>query len=182
MRLLKVSDHLIHFARNAGDHLFHWPFARDRLADFVIVDDIQLILEAIAEISPHSRRAEQVAEHVRNRISQQICGDLAKNGTLSVLRLGSRWDLAFHESLKRDQRGEVVEFDIDPRLIEEFSRDAARVVKSHTDAGEQFVIVTTVEARPFVRMVIERIFPTMAVLSHAEVARGVQVKALGSIG
>jgi flagellar biosynthesis protein FlhA len=152
------------------------------LAERVSIRNIQLILEAIAEISPHSRRAEQVAEHVRSRISQQICGDLAKNGTLSVLRLGSRWDLAFHESLKRDQRGEVVEFDIDPRLIEEFSRDAARVVKSHTDAGEQFVIVTTVEARPFVRMVIERIFPTMAVLSHAEVARGVQVKALGSIG
>jgi flagellar biosynthesis protein FlhA len=152
------------------------------LAERVSIRNIQLILEAIAEISPHSRRAEQVAEHVRSRISQQICGDLAKNGVLSVLRLGSRWDLAFHESLKRDQRGEVVEFDIDPRLIEEFSRDAARVVKGHTDAGEQFVIVSTVEARPFVRMVIERIFPTMPVLSHAEVARGVQVKALGSIG
>ena len=89
--------------------------------------------------------------------------------------------MAFHESLKRDQRGDVVEFDMDPRLIEEFSREANRVIKLHIDKGEQFVVVTTVEARPFVRMVIERLFPTLAVLSQTEVARGVQVKALGSI-
>ena len=106
------------------------------------------VLEAIAEIAPHSRRAEQVTEHVRQRIAQQICGDLAKDGMLTVLRLGSRWDLAFHESLKRDQRGEVVEFDIDPRLIEDFSKDASRVIGAHTEKGEQFVLVTSVEARP----------------------------------
>jgi flagellar biosynthesis protein FlhA len=151
------------------------------LAERVSIRNMQLILEAIAEIAPHSRRAEQVAEHVRQRIAQQICGDLAKDGTLSVLRLGSRWDLAFHESLKRDQRGEVVEFDIDPRLIEEFSKDASRIISGHNAKGEQFVIVTSVEARPFVRMVIERLFPTLPVLSHAELARGIQVKALGSI-
>jgi flagellar biosynthesis protein FlhA len=151
------------------------------LAERVSIRNIQLILEAIAEIAPHTRRSEQVAEHVRQRIAQQICGDLAKDGTLAVLRLGSRWDLAFHESLKRDQRGEVIEFDIDPRLIEDFSKDASRVISSHTEKGEQFVLVTSVEARPFVRMVIERLFPTLPVLSHAEIARGIQVKALGSI-
>ncbi len=151
------------------------------LAERVSIRNMQLILEAIAEIAPHSRRAEQVAEHVRQRIAQQICGDLAKDGSLSVLRLGSRWDLAFHESLRRDQRGEVIEFDIDPRLIEDFSKDASRVITTHTEKGEQFVLVTSVEARPFVRMVIERLFPTLPVLSHAEIARGIQVKALGSI-
>lgn len=152
------------------------------LAERVSIRNIQLILEAIAEIAPHSRRAEQVAEHVRQRISQQICGDLAKDGTLSVLRLGSRWDLAFHKGLKRDQRGEIAEFDMDPRLIEEFSREAARSIKVHNDAGETYAVVATVEARPFVRMVIERLFPTLPVLSHAEIARGIQIRALGSIG
>lgn len=151
------------------------------LAERVSIRNMQLVLEAIAEIAPHSRRAEQVTEHVRQRIAQQICGDLAKDGMLTVLRLGSRWDLAFHESLKRDQRGEVVEFDIDPRLIEDFSKDASKVIGAHTEKGEQFVLVTSVEARPFVRMVIERLFPTLPVLSHAEIARGIHVKALGSI-
>ena len=90
------------------------------LAERVSIRNLHLILEAIAEIAPHVRRAEQIAEHVRMRMAQQICGDLADGGVLKVLRLGNRWDLAFHQSLKRDAKGEVVEFDIDPRLIEQF--------------------------------------------------------------
>lgn len=152
------------------------------LAERVSIRNIQLILEAIAEMAPHSRRAEQIAEHVRHRISQQICGDLAQDGELSVLRLGSRWDLAFHEALRRDQRGDVVEFDVDPRLIEEFSIEARGIIKGYLDKGEQFAVVTSLEARPYVRLIIERLFPTLPVLSHVEIARGVRVKALGSIG
>lgn len=152
------------------------------LAERVSIRNSALILEAVAEIAPHSRRSEFIAEHVRQRISQQICGDLAQNGLLSVLRLGSRWDLAFHEGLKRDSRGDVIEFDIDPRLIEEFSRDATNVIKTLLDKGEQFAVVASAEARPFVRLVIERLFPTLPVLSHVEIARGVQVKPLGTIG
>jgi flagellar biosynthesis protein FlhA len=152
------------------------------LAERISIRNLQLILEAIAEIAPHSRRVEQITEHVRQRLSQQICGDLVKDGKLAVLRLGSRWDLAFHESLRRDQRGDVIEFDLDPSSIEEFSGEASRVVQSFYDKGETFVIVTSAESRPFVRMVIERLFATLPVLSHAELARGIQIKSLGTIG
>jgi flagellar biosynthesis protein FlhA len=78
------------------------------LAERISVRNLHLILESIAEIAPHVRRAEQIAEHVRMRMAQQICGDLADGGTLKVLRLGNRWDLAFHQSLKRDAKGDVV--------------------------------------------------------------------------
>ena len=97
------------------------------LAERISIRNLHLILEAIAEIAPHVRRAEQLAEHVRMRMAQQICGDLADDGVLKVLRLGNRWDLAFHQSLKRDAKGDVVEFDIDPRLIEQFGAEASKV-------------------------------------------------------
>ena len=47
------------------------------LAERVSIRNLSLILEAVAEIAPHVRRPEQIAEHVRIRLSQQICGDLA---------------------------------------------------------------------------------------------------------
>ena len=68
------------------------------LAERVSIRNLQLILEAIAEIAPHVRRAEQIVEHVRMRMAQQICGDLAEGGVLKVLRLGNRWELAFHQA------------------------------------------------------------------------------------
>ncbi len=104
------------------------------LAERVSIRNLHLILEAVAEITPHARRAEQIAEHVRMRMAQQICGDLAENGVLSVLRLGASWDLSFHQSLKRDAKGEVVEFDIDPRLVEQF-RHRGRGGDPRPDAG-----------------------------------------------
>jgi flagellar biosynthesis protein FlhA len=151
------------------------------LAERVSIRNLNLVLEAIAEIAPHVRRAEQLVEHVRMRLAQQICGDLADNGVLKVLRLGNRWDLAFHQSLKRDAKGDVVEFDIDPRLIEQFGAEASKVIRACMDQGHQFVLVAAPDARPYVRMVTERLFATLPVLSHVEIARGVQIKSLGTI-
>jgi flagellar biosynthesis protein FlhA len=98
-----------------------------------------------------------------------------------VLRLGNRWDLAFHQSLKRDTKGEIREFDIDPSQLEEFGQESAKTIRAHVDAGERFVIVTAPDARPYVRMIIERLFPTLPVLSHVEIAKGVEIRVLGTI-
>ncbi|MBN9070471.1 MAG: flagellar biosynthesis protein FlhA [Rhizobiales bacterium] len=151
------------------------------LAERVSIRNLHLIIEAIAEIAPHVRRTEQIVEHVRIRMAQQICGDLSENGVLKVLRLGNRWDLAFHQSLKRDAKGEVREFDIDPRQLEEFGQEATRAIRKHLDAGERFVMVTAPDARPYVRMIIERLFPTLPILSHVEIAKGVELRVLGTI-
>ncbi|MBR1088006.1 flagellar biosynthesis protein FlhA [Bradyrhizobium manausense] len=151
------------------------------LGERVSIRNLHLILEAIAEIAPHVRRSEQVAEHVRMRLAQQICGDLSDNGVLNVLRLGNRWDLAFHQSLKRDGKGDVVEFDADPRLIEQFATEASAAVRKFTEDGTSVVLAVTPEARPYVRMILERVFPTLPILSHVEVARSAEIRALGAI-
>jgi flagellar biosynthesis protein FlhA len=151
------------------------------LAERVSIRNLHLILEAIAEIAPHVRRSEQVAEHVRTRLAQQICGDLSENGVLNVIRLGNRWDLAFHKSLKRDAKGDVVEFDADPRLIEQFATEASAAIRKFTDDGTSVVLAVTPEARPYVRMILERVFPTLPILSHVEVARSAEIRPLGAI-
>lgn len=151
------------------------------LGERVSIRNLHLILEAIAEIAPHVRRSEQVAEHVRMRLAQQICGDLSDNGVLNVLRLGNRWDLAFHQSLKRDGKGDVVEFDADPRLIEQFATEASAAIRKFTEDGTSVVLAVTPEARPYVRMILERVFPTLPILSHVEVARSAEIRAVGAI-
>ena len=64
----------------------------------------------------------------------------------------------FHQSLKRDAKGDVVEFDIDPRLVEEFGEEASVAIRRRMDASEQFVLVAAPESRPYVRMIVERLF------------------------
>lgn len=151
------------------------------LAERVSIRNLHLILEAVAEVTPHVRKPEFIVEHVRMRLAQQICGDIAQEGLLRVVRLGSKWDVSFVQSLKRDGKGEVVEFDIDPRLVEQFAQDVMRVTKSYIDSGEQFALVTAPEVRPYVRMIVDRLFPTLPVLSHVEISRGVKLEILGAL-
>ena len=151
------------------------------LGERVSIRNLHLILEAIAEIVPHVRRSEQIAEHVRIRMAQQLCGDLAEDGVLKVLRLGNRWDLAFHQSLKRDGKGEVAEFELDPRLVEQFGVEASSAIRERMDQGNRFVLIVAPEVRVYVRMIIERMFATLPVLSHLEIARGLEIKALGTM-
>ena len=151
------------------------------LSERISIRNLHLILEAVAEIAPFSRKAEQIAEHVRMRLASQICGDLSENGYLKVVRLGNKWEVAFHQALRRDNKGEVIEFDIDPRLIEQFGTDLNRAIQPLMDAGHQFALVTAAETRPYVHTVTERLYGTLPVLSHLEISRGAQIQSLGSV-
>jgi flagellar biosynthesis protein FlhA len=151
------------------------------LAERVSIRNLHLILEAIAEVAPHARRAELIAEHVRMRIAQQICGDLTDGGVLKIMRLGNRWDLAFHQCLKRDAKGEIIEFDLDPSLIESFGKEASAAIRERMEQHHNFVLVAAPDARPYVRMVVERLFSTLPVLSHLEIPRGIELSSLGTI-
>ena len=162
---------------NSGFH----AVLRRLLSERISIRNLNLILEALAEIAPHVSRTEQIAEHVRARMAQQICADFSQDGMLKILRLGQRWETAMHQALRRDVKGEVIEFDIDPALIEQFSAELSRTVRDLMDKGAVFVLVAAPDIRPYVRMVTERLFPNLPVLSHLEIARGMTISQVGAI-
>ena len=155
--------------RPAGD--FKAPPCRARLDP----QPQHLILEAIAEIVPHVRRSEQVVEHVRMRIAQQICGDLSGEWrTQGPSPRTTRWDLAFQQSLKRDTKSDHTGLRPRPangRTVQH------RSIADHSRDGwiraTAFVLLATPETRIYVRMIVERMFATLPVLSHLEIAREV---------
>ncbi len=151
------------------------------LSERVSIRNLHLILEAIAEIVPHARRSEQVAEHVRMRMAQQICGDLADGGVLRVLRLGSKWDLTSTRASSATPRATWWSSTSIRASWSSFGTDASVVVREQMKEGQPFVLVSAPDARPYVRMIIERMFPSLPVLSHVEIARGVEIKSLGTI-
>jgi flagellar biosynthesis protein FlhA len=151
------------------------------LAERVSIRNLPLIIEAVAEIVPNTRRSETIVEHVRSRIAQQLCGDITEQGVLHVLRLGNRWDMVFRDSLKRDAKGEIAQFDIDPRLLEEFGADISKAIEGYKKQNRRFAIITSPEARPYVRMIVERLHPDTPVLSHLEIGKGIEIRILGMV-
>lgn len=67
------------------------------------------------------------------------------------------------------------------RIIEQFAAELTNALKPLIENGQQFAVVTAPEARPYVRMIVDRLFPALPVLSHIEIARGVKVEILASL-
>ena len=68
-----------------------------------------------------------------------------------------------------------------PLDLVEDPREAAAAINKLLDQSKQFAVLTSPEARPYVRMILERLFPSLPVLSHVEIARGVEVNVIGSV-
>lgn len=67
------------------------------------------------------------------------------------------------------------------RIIEQFATELTSAAKGLLERGEQFTLVTAPEARPYVRLIVDRLFPTLPVLSHIEISRGVRLDVMASL-
>ena len=67
-------------------------------------------------------------------------------------------------------------------MVEQFGQEASRgrSASGWTRATASCLIAAP-EVRTYVRMIVERMFATLPVLSHLEIARGVEIKPLGTI-
>ncbi|MEO0910180.1 MAG: hypothetical protein AAFX96_07515, partial [Pseudomonadota bacterium] len=62
-----------------------------------------------------------------------------------------------------------------------FGAEASEKIQNLIDDRQIFAISTSPENRSYVRMIIERLFPTLPVISNLEIARGMDVKIIGSV-
>ncbi len=67
------------------------------------------------------------------------------------------------------------------RMIEQFASELTAAVKPLLERGEQFALVTAPEARAYVRMIVDRLFPTLPVLSHIEISKSVRLEVMASL-
>jgi flagellar biosynthesis protein FlhA len=145
------------------------------LAERVSIRDLATILEGIADGIGASRNPVMLAEHVRARLSRQICAQHnSPGGYLPLIALSAKWEQAFAESMVGQlamQPSKLSEF---ITLVREKFEDAAR-------EGEAPVLVTSAGIRPFVRGIIERFRAQTPVVSQSEIHPRARLKTVGSI-
>jgi flagellar biosynthesis protein FlhA len=150
------------------------------LAERVSIRDLSTILEGIADAITGTRNPMMLAEHVRTRLSRQICAQYTTPaGHLPLIALTARWEQTFAESMvgQGDERNlamqpsKLTEF---ITLVRERFEDAAR-------SGEAPVLVTSAGIRPFVRGIVERFRAQTPVLSQTEIHPRARLKTVGSI-
>jgi flagellar biosynthesis protein FlhA len=150
------------------------------LAERVSIRDLATILEGIADAISFTRNPAMLAEHVRARLSRQICAQhTTAAGHLPLIALSARWEQAFAESIvgERDERGLAMQ----PSRLTEFITLVRERFEEAARAGESPVLVTSAGIRPFVRGIVERFRAQTPVMSQAEIHPRARLKTVGSV-
>jgi len=150
------------------------------LSERVSIRDLTTIIEAIAEAAPGTHDIVQITEHVRARLSRQICAHhRAPDGQLPIVSLSANWEQALAEAMVGE--GANRQLALAPSKLHEFIADVRRSMEKAAMMGESPVLLTSPGVRPFVRSLIERFRPQTAVMSQAEVHAKVRLKAVGQV-
>ena len=147
------------------------------LRERVPIRDLSRILTALATHAPTTRDPEALTELVRQALARTITAQhVEEEGTLWVCAL----DPADEAQLIRRARGE--DDGLEPDWTEQLVRGIKRGLDRLVALGHAPVLLCAPTARPLVRALLERRAPTIAVLSHAEIAPEAKVKSAGIVG
>jgi flagellar biosynthesis protein FlhA len=150
------------------------------LSERVSVRDLGSIVEGIAEVAGHVKNPRDIVEHVRARLGRQICAQYqGPDGTLPIITLSPAWEQAFLESIigEREERYLAMQ----PSRLTEFVNTVRDRFEQAARMGEMPVLVTSVQARPFVRSIIERFRRETPVMSQAEIHPRARLRTVGSV-
>ncbi len=117
------------------------------LAERVSIRDLSTILEGIADGIGGSRNPATLAEHVRARLSRQICAQhTSYAGYLPLIPLSAHWEQAFAESMVG--QGDERQLAMQPSKLSEFIKLVREKFEAAAREGEAPVLVTSPAIRP----------------------------------
>jgi len=153
---------------------------RGLLAEGVPITDLGTIVEALADGLRATPDLTEATEQVRAALGRAICERRGgEDGVLAVYLLDPELEGRIAEAIVETPQGPLCL--LDPADLQELLRGTQRAIEEMAARGHAPVLLTSPPVRRHVRALLERSFPELGVLSHAEVAPEVRLRALGTI-
>ncbi len=149
------------------------------LSESISIRDLPTILEAVSEATTASSNVLNIIEHVRTRLSKQICYlNMSDKGYVPFVILTPQWEQTFMESLVG---GEEKQLSMSPTKLQEFVSVINKEFERQAMMGELPVLLTSPALRPYVRSIVERFKPSVVVMSQSEIHPKIKIKTVGQI-
>jgi flagellar biosynthesis protein FlhA len=150
------------------------------LRERVSIRDLPTILEGIAEAAPHSGGVTTLVEHVRTRLSKQLCfQNKGDDGNLAIITLSPAWEETFTEALVGP--GDEKQLALAPSRLQDFIRSVRDAFEASARHGDTAVLLTSGAIRPYVRSLVERFRGQTVVMSQNEIHPKARLKTVGQI-
>jgi flagellar biosynthesis protein FlhA len=141
---------------------------RNLVREGVSIRDLRSVLEALAELSGQTKDPEQLTELVRERLAPHITARFkGTDGTVAALTLEPRIEQMLRNSLHEIANGTGGA--LDPDVLRNLTAKAEASLASFTARQASPLIVTAPDLRRYVRAIVERKVPQLAVASFREI-------------
>ncbi|MEX2446361.1 MAG: flagellar biosynthesis protein FlhA [Dehalococcoidia bacterium] len=150
------------------------------LAEGVSVRNLVTVAETLSDLGRQSKDVEALAEGVRTALARQLTMQhRAEDGRLHAITLNPRIEQSLAQGLTQTETGSALA--VSPDLLQRLLAALASQLERAAASGQQPVLLTSARIRRPMRRLIERALPSLAVLSFSEVAREVEVEAVGMV-
>ncbi len=152
------------------------------LKENISIRDLRTILEQLADFAPLTKDPDILTEYVRQALARPITQKYqSKDGSLHVLTLEKAIEDVIEGSVQKTEATTYLA--LEPSIAEKIIgrlREAVEAATPTLDAQPVLLVSPTV--RMYIRRLLERFLPELAILSHSEVAPSAQIKTLKVVG
>lgn len=146
----------------------------------ISIKDLRTILEALSEWAQSEKDTVLLTEYVRSSLKRYISYKYSLGQTvLSVYLLDPEIEDMVRGAIKQTSAGSYLA--LDPDSVQLILHSLRTTVKPTPPGGQPPVLLTAIDARRFVRKLIEGEFPDLPVLSYQEIVPEIRIQPLGRV-
>jgi flagellar biosynthesis protein FlhA len=149
------------------------------LKERVSIRDSVTILETLADFGGYTKNIAALTEYSRQALGRSICKPYqSDDGDLQVFTVSPDLEKNIGDGVVHSEQGSYLA--LEPRHAKEIMTRFRRTVETAGASGNP-VILCSPNIRMYVRQLLERFLPNVAVLSHSEIPPSVRVLSLGMV-
>lgn len=149
------------------------------LMERISVRNMKMVMESLAMWAPREKDIISLTEHIRGGLSRYICQKFTHKGELRAVILSAETEEKLRRAINQTSAGSYINFEPEEAVefIELFNSSLTEIAFPTQD----YVIITSVDIRRYVKRIIESKYPELEVISFGEITEEIQLDIMKTI-
>ena len=149
------------------------------LKERVSIRDAVTILETLADFGSYTKNTALLTEYCRQTLGRSICKPYqTEDGELQVFTVSPELEKNIQDAVVNSDQGSYLA--LEPEQAKNIMSRFRSVVETTGPSGNTVVLCSS-NIRMYVRQLLERFLPNVAILSHGEIPHSIRILSLGMV-
>jgi flagellar biosynthesis protein FlhA len=149
------------------------------LKENISIRNLPVIFETLADFAKLTNDADLLTEYVRQSLAAQITKQYSSEEKILVITTSTEVENMISSHIEHTEHGHYLA--LAPQSQEAIIQSVQREIEKTQVTGSSVVVLCSPTIRMYVKQLIERTLPQLAVLSYNELEASVQVKSVGVV-